>query len=82
MLVKTATISKNRQIAIPTAFGLETGEKVRISLDKKTGDIIIRRTPNPTDRLFGIAKDLNYSSDQFLAEKQKTNLKRNKKLSL
>jgi bifunctional DNA-binding transcriptional regulator/antitoxin component of YhaV-PrlF toxin-antitoxin module len=80
MKIKTATISKNRQIAIPSSFGFKSGEKVKILIDEKTQIITIQKLPDPVETLFGIAKQLKYSSDEFIKEKKVEILKRNKKL--
>jgi hypothetical protein len=82
MNTKTATISKNRQIAIPASFGLQAGEKVKMTFDYDKNIITINKIPNPVEQLFGLAKDLNFSSEDFLKEKKTLNLKRNKKLKL
>jgi|688.fasta_scaffold218791_2 bifunctional DNA-binding transcriptional regulator/antitoxin component of YhaV-PrlF toxin-antitoxin module len=82
MTIKTALISKNRQIAIPASFGIEPGQRVKILLDSDTGIITIEKIPNAIDMLFGIAKGLNFSSDQFLKEKKAEEKKRDKKLGL
>lgn len=81
MLIKTALISKNRQLAIPSSFGIQPGQRVKILLDSDTGIITIEKLPNPVDTLFGIAKHLNYSSKEFLQEKKVEAKKRSKKLN-
>ena len=80
MITKTATISKNRQIALPASFGFKSGEKIKIVIDPETQIITIQKLPDPAENLFGIAKGLNYSSDEFLKDKKQEKIKRNKKL--
>lgn len=82
IIAKTATISTNRQVALPASFGFKSGEKVKIVIDPQTQIITIQKLPDPVENLFGIAKGLNYSSDEFLKEKKQEKIKRDKKLKL
>jgi len=80
MKIKTSTVSKNRQIAIPASFGIEPGQKIKIVLDTKTGVLTIEKISDTINNMFGIASDLNFSSNDFLQEKKVETIKRDSKL--
>jgi hypothetical protein len=80
---KTIKLSKNLQLAIPKSYGLQPGETVKVLYDQTTGDLTIKKIPNPVERMYGILRNLkNYSSNEFLEEKKAQNNKRNLKLGL
>lgn len=79
---KTVTVSKNRQIAIPASFGINSGDKILITVDPKSQTLLIKTIPNPITSLRGVIKNTNYSTTEFLNEKKLEDQKRSKKLKL
>jgi hypothetical protein len=80
MKIKTSIVSKNRQIAIPASFGIEPGQKIKLFLNTKTGVLTIEKISDTINNMFGIASDLNFSSNDFLKEKRLEVTKRGSKL--
>jgi bifunctional DNA-binding transcriptional regulator/antitoxin component of YhaV-PrlF toxin-antitoxin module len=80
MKIKTSTVSKNRQIAIPASFGIEPGQKIKLILNTENGVLTIEKISDTINDMFGIADELNFSSNDFLKEKRAEVIKRHSKL--
>lgn len=82
MIIKTATVSKNRQIAIPADFNIKPGEKVILEFNPKTGKITLKHSSDVLSEIRGALKGIRYSSDQFIKDRKEEDKKRDRKLGI
>jgi len=84
--IKTVKLSSKNQITLPielsTELNLNKGDYIQLILDSENQTIIIKNAPNPINKLRGILKGFNYSTEQFLEEKKQEEKARNNKLGL
>jgi bifunctional DNA-binding transcriptional regulator/antitoxin component of YhaV-PrlF toxin-antitoxin module len=83
---KTVKLSSKNQITLPAELlnqiDVSKGDYIQILLDSENQAIIIKSIPNPINKLRGILKGFNYSTEQFLEEKKSEEKDRNSKLGL
>jgi bifunctional DNA-binding transcriptional regulator/antitoxin component of YhaV-PrlF toxin-antitoxin module len=83
---KTVKLSSKNQITLPpellTQIDISKGDYIQLVLDPENKTIIIKNVQNPIDKLRGIMKKFNYSTNDFLKEKKTENKTRNLKLGL